>query len=150
MDAKIINQQKNPFLQREEIVFEIKSESTPSFEEIKKTVGKDENLVVVKKVNSNFGTQIFTAEVFVYDSPEARKKIETIPQKIKKKLAEEEKAKAEAEAKAAAEPAETPTAEEKPAEEPKAEEPKESEQPVEEKKEEAPKEEAKPEEVEKS
>jgi len=108
MESKIINQQKNPFLQREEIVFEIKSDVAPSFEEIKKQIGKDENLVVIKKVQGKFGTQIFTTEVFVYDSPEARKKIEVIPKKIKKKLAEEEKTKAEAEAKSVVETAEQP------------------------------------------
>jgi len=111
MESKIIKQEKNPFLQREEIVLEIKSEAAPSFEEIKKQIGKDENIVVIKKVNSNFGTQTFTAEVFVYDSAEARKKVETIPQKIRKKLAEEEKSKAEAEAKAAEQPTEEAPAE---------------------------------------
>tara|TARA_Y100000310_G_scaffold344950_1_gene460720 strand:+ start:4597 stop:4938 length:342 start_codon:yes stop_codon:yes gene_type:complete len=95
MESKIIKQEKNPFLNREEIIFEIKSEAAPSFEEIKKQTGKDENLVVVKKVNSNFGTQTFTVEVFIYDSPEAKKKIEIIPQKIKKQQAEEAKKVAE-------------------------------------------------------
>jgi ribosomal protein S24E len=95
MESKIIKQEKNPFLNREEMIFEIKSDAAPSFEEIKKQIGKDENIVAVKKVNSNFGTQTFTAEVFVYDSPEAKKKIETIPKKIKKQQAEEEKKAAE-------------------------------------------------------
>ena len=120
METKIIKQEKNPFLQREEIVLEINSEISPSFEEIKKQIRKDEKLVAIKKVNSNFGTHKFIAEVFVYDSIEARKKIEKIPKKIRKKLAEEEKSKKEAEAKAKAEE-EAKVAEEAPAEEKKEE-----------------------------
>ncbi|MAH51138.1 hypothetical protein CMI37_35300 [Candidatus Pacearchaeota archaeon] len=132
MEAKTISQEKNPFLNREEITLEIKSEAVPSVEEVKKQINKEENLVVVKKVNSNFGTQTFTAEVFVYDSPEARKKIETIPKKIRNKIKEEEKQKAGAEKTESTEqkpeqPAEEENKEpnkpeEKPAEEP-AEEP---------------------------
>jgi ribosomal protein S24E len=112
MKSKIIQQNKNPFLHREEIKLEITSPSAPTMEEVKKEIGKDENLIVVKKINANFGRQTFIAEVFVYDSKEEKKAVETIPKKIRLKMAEEEKAaaekakaEAEAEAKAAAEPA---------------------------------------------
>ena len=111
MESKIISQEKNPFMQREEIKLEIKSESAPSFEEVKKAVGKDENLIVVKRVNSNFGTSVFTADVVVYDSVEAKKSVEMVPQKVRKKLAEEAKQKADAEAKAKAEEAKKAEAE---------------------------------------
>ena len=127
MDLKIIKQEKNPFLQREELTIEISSESTPNASEVISELGKDAALTVVKKINTNFGRQKFLTEVVVYDTPEARKKVETIPQKIKKKMAADNKATEEAEKKKATEEAaatEAP-AEEKPAEEePKPEEPK--------------------------
>ncbi len=90
METKIIKQEKNPLLEREEILIEIKADSTPSAEEVKKIVGKDENLVVVKKINSSFGKRVFTAEVFVYDSVEVKNRIE-----VKKKRKSEEAEKSE-------------------------------------------------------
>src|SRR3989344_287600 len=106
MNLKILKQEKNPFLHREQIIFEIKSNAAPSSEEVKKAIGKDEELVVIKKIKGNFGTQTFTADVFIYDNPEAKKRIEVIPKKIKKKLAEETKQKAAAEVKAVKEASE--------------------------------------------
>jgi len=143
--SKIIKQEKNPFLEREELTIEINSEAAPSEEEVKKTIGKDEKLIVVKKVNTNFGRKKFIAEAVVYESEEAKKKVETVPQKVRKKMAEEEKAKKEAEKKAKEEEAKAkaeaeaeelsePSSEEKPAEETKEEKPIES-KPEEEKKE---------------
>ncbi len=95
MSFQIINQQKNPFLKREEYLIKIESETSPSFEDIQKQMNKDAELTIIKKVQGKFGTKIFNAEVFVYDSKEAKEKIEVIPKKIKKKLEEEAKKKAE-------------------------------------------------------
>ena len=86
MNTKIITQEKNPFLEREEIVLEIKNEVAPSFDEVKAEIGKDADLTVIKKVNTSFGKQVFDVEAVVYDSKEAKEKIETIPQKIRKKI----------------------------------------------------------------
>jgi len=131
MEAQIIKQEKNPFLEREEIVMVIKNETAPTFADVKKEIGKDEALIVVKKVATNFGRQSFNIEAVVYDSVEAKNKIETIPQKIRKKMAAEKKtadeaakkAKAEDEAAAAAPDEETPTeTPAEPAEEPAKEE----------------------------
>lgn len=127
MKTEILKQEKNPFLHREEIIMKIESDAVPSFEDVKKEVGKDEKLTIVKKINSNFGRHEFEAEVVVYESEESKDKVETVPQKVRKKLAEEkkkaeeEKAKAESEAKAAEEKAkeEAKAAEETPAEEEK-------------------------------
>ena len=134
MELKIIKQEKNPFLEREELMLEIINESTPSSEEIKTELKKDAELTIVKKINTNFGRQTFIAEVVVYDNMEAKNKVEVIPQKVRKKMAADAKAaedaakkaeaeakKAEEEAKAAEEEAKA-TAEETPAEEPAAEE----------------------------
>jgi ribosomal protein S24E len=118
MESKIIQEEKNPFLERTELTLEIKNEVAPSFDEVKTEIGKDAELTIVKKVNTSFGKQVFVVEAVVYDSKEAKDKIETIPQKVRKKMATEAKAtedaakKAEAEAKAAEEAAaETPAEE---------------------------------------
>ncbi len=147
MESKILTQTKNPFLEREEITIEITNPSTPTYDEVKEAIGKDAGLTIVKKVNTNFGRQTFVAEAVVYDNAEARKNVETIPQKVRKKMEADEKAAAEtkakeekaaAEAKAAEEAAaaETPApAAEAPTEE-KTEEAKPEETPAEEPKEE--------------
>ncbi len=149
MKTKIIKQEKNPFLEREEFTIEVTAESAPSAADVMSELGKDETLTVIKKINTNFGRQTFLTEVVVYDNLEAKEKIETIPQKVRKKMAAEKKAaeetakkeveaakKAEEEAKAAEEaakkaeaetPAEETPAEETPAEETPAEETKEEE-----------------------
>ena len=142
MKLEIIKQEKNPFLQREELTLEITSEAAPSASDVISELGRDEALTVIKKINTNFGRQIFIAQVVVYDNIEARKEIETIPQKVRKKMEADEKAaakkKAEEEAKAAKEAEEAKAAEEaakeaakaeaeKPAEEEKTEEVKEEE-----------------------
>lgn len=109
MKTKIIKQEKNPFLEREELLVEVTAESAPSASEVVAELGKDEALTVVKKINTNFGRQTFLTELVVYDNIEAKEKIETIPQKVRKKMAKE---KAEAEAKAKKEAEEAKKAEE--------------------------------------
>ena len=103
INSKIIKQEKNPFLEREEILLEIKNETTPTYDEVKSATGKDPNLTVIKKINTNFGDQIFIAEVQVYDNLKAKKRIETIPKKTRKKMEADEKAEREAKKKAEAE-----------------------------------------------
>ena len=101
MTHKILKQEKNPLLHREAYLIEIQAESNPSFDDVRKIIGKDEKLVVIEGIKSNFGRKSFIASALVYDSEEARNKVEYIPRKIKKKLeekakkVEEEKAKAE-------------------------------------------------------
>jgi ribosomal protein S24E len=135
MNSKIISQTKNPFLEREEITVEIKQSVSPSKAEAIEAVGGSEDATVIKKIHSNFGTNTFLVEAKVYDSVEAKNKVETIPQKVRKKIeadkiaaeaaakkeAEEAKKKAEEEAKAKEE-AQTEN-EETPAEEDKKEAP---------------------------
>lgn len=100
MEHKIIQKEKNHFLEREEISIELTAESTPSFSDVKAILKKDEKLVVVRKIKSNFGKKSFIAEVVVYDSEDAKKQNEIIPRKTKLKLAEEEKKRLEEEKKA--------------------------------------------------
>jgi len=100
MESKILKQEKNPFLNREEIVIELSSEIAPKIDEVKEAVGKDSDLTIVKKISSNFGKHVFSADVVVYDNIEAKEKVEVIPKKVRKKMAEEAKAKEEADKKA--------------------------------------------------
>ena len=106
MESKIIKENKNPFLERTEFTLEIKNKTAPSFDEVKTELKKDVDLTVIKKVNTNFGRQVFIVEAVVYDSKEAKEKIETIPQKVRKKIAEEKKAADDATKKAEAKKAE--------------------------------------------
>ena len=92
MDTKIISKNKNNFLNREEIVMEINNPSTPSIDSVKEATGKTKELVVVRKIHSNFGSHTFTADIVVYDSLESKEKAEVVPRKVRKKLAEEKKA----------------------------------------------------------
>lgn len=113
MKLEIIKQEKNPFLQREEFEIKITSESAPSATEVISELGKDETLTVVKKINTNFGRQSFLTKLVVYDNLEAKEKVETIPQKVRKKMeADKKAAEEEAKKKAAAEVEEAKKAEE--------------------------------------
>ena len=85
METQILKQEKNPFLHREEILMEIQSEATPSFAEVKKELGKNQELTVIKKIISNFGTKTFHADVVVYENAESKKKVETLHKNQKKK-----------------------------------------------------------------
>ncbi|MCK4997425.1 hypothetical protein KAS08_03900 [Candidatus Pacearchaeota archaeon] len=127
MESKIIEEKKNPFLDRTEIIIEMTAKVTPTIDEVKTAIGKDNELTVVKKINVNFGRQIFSANVYVYNNAESKEKIETIPQKVRKKIAKEKAdAKAarikEEEAKKKAEEEEAKAAEAAKAEETKEEE----------------------------
>ncbi len=103
MEFKIISQEKNPFLQREKIILEINNKTTLSADEVKLLVKKDPSLIVVKKINTNFGSQTSFAEIMVYDNEKAKKKIETIPKKIRKKIKADEKTEKETKKKSEAE-----------------------------------------------
>jgi ribosomal protein S24E len=134
MKLEIIKQEKNPFLQREELTIEITADSAPSTSEVIAKLGKDEALTVIKKINTNFGQHKFLTEAVIYDNIEARKNIETIPQKVRKKMAADKKAeedsakkKAQEEAKAVKEAEEAAKAEAETPKEEKVEEVKEEE-----------------------
>ena len=93
---------------REELTLEVESENNPTRQDIFDFLKKDPELCVIKEIQGNFGTNIFKVEVFIYDSTDARNKIEYVPRKERKKLEEtkkkeEELAKKEEEAKKASE-----------------------------------------------
>lgn len=78
----------NKLLKRKEIIVKLESESNPGMINMQKKVAEkmkvDEELVIIKKINSRFGRNVFEVEVFVYDS--AKDKSNTEP-KIKVKEA---------------------------------------------------------------
>jgi ribosomal protein S24E len=96
METKILHQKKNPLLHREEFILEIKTDSNPSFEDVRNFMKKDKNLIVVKKLDGNFGSHSFNACVFVYDSEDEKKKVEFVPMRIRKKMEEAAKTQAAA------------------------------------------------------
>ena len=71
---------KNSLIGRKEIVAVVDSSGNPGFAGVKddlvKELGSDENLVIVRKVGSKFGRGSFDVEAFVYDSQEAKEKVE--------------------------------------------------------------------------
>ncbi|MBW2974403.1 hypothetical protein KY366_01675 [Candidatus Woesearchaeota archaeon] len=82
MDLKIIKKKDNPLLSRVEIELEATffSEVTPKKEAVRKKVSsmekKDEKLVIVKKIDGDFGAGRADVLVYVYDSEDNLKKIE--------------------------------------------------------------------------
>ena len=107
---KILKQEKNVLLDREEFFLELESKTNPSFDEVKKALGKDEELTVVKGIKGGFGNQVFNSEVFVYGSKESKKKIEP---KVKSKKGSDGEQPADAPAPAEVPKEETPKEEEK-------------------------------------
>jgi len=112
MKSEIVSKIKNPFLRREELIIKIESEVTPRISEIVELTKEESDKVVVNKIKTNFGTKKCTADVFVYETKEAKEAARVIPKKIRKKM-EEERKKAEAEAKKKAEEEAKKKAEEK-------------------------------------
>ncbi|PIU75831.1 hypothetical protein COS75_02300 [Candidatus Pacearchaeota archaeon CG06_land_8_20_14_3_00_35_12] len=111
MNLKIISQKHNPLLQREEVKGIITNEKTVSKAELQKEVAehlkKSEELIAIKTIYPAFGSDESEFEVYVYNSPEAKTKIEP---KIKAKTgapAKKAEAQAPAQAAAPAKPAET-------------------------------------------
>lgn len=144
MQLTIKNKTENALLHRQELNGEINFEgATPTNKEVVEDIAKQSSvnieLIVMKQIKTRFGHCQADFLAFVYDSKEARDKIEVTTKHMKKQL-EEAKKKAEETKKVEAKPVEDVAPvetkkEEAPTEE-KAKEPQKEEKPVEEKKEE--------------
>ncbi len=139
MAMKIISKTEEPLLSRTSVKAHITFEAaTPSNADITKKIAdetkKDEKLVVMKKINTHYGSKEADIDAVVYDSAEAKEKIErkTKAMKEAEKKAAEEAEKKEEESKSEAKKEESKEAEK--SEEKKEEKPKEEK--AEEKKEE--------------
>jgi len=71
---EIKKQTRNELFKRIELIFELESEKNPGFEGVKKIVSekikKPEENIDVLHVRGNFGSRIFEAEAYIYDSKE--------------------------------------------------------------------------------
>ncbi len=73
---------ENPLLFRKEYIFAVihDAQSTPSRvklrEEISKQLGVDKDLIVVRKIKTEFGTNVARVEVHIYDNKEKLMEIE--------------------------------------------------------------------------
>jgi small subunit ribosomal protein S24e len=97
---EILQNKKNNLLHREEVVISLESKSTPSKNEVIKEVSekmkKPAENIVIEKIDGKYGERKVKIYAKIYDELKFRDKFETIPRKIKKKIAEEAKKAAEA------------------------------------------------------
>jgi len=97
MAFEIISQKEEPLLSRAKVKARITFEqATPSNKDVKKQAAsalkKDENLVVIKKISTKFGSRQAEVDAYVYNSEEDMKRIEPKPKKKAEKKAPEAKA----------------------------------------------------------
>lgn len=89
MEIKIITEKENKLFGRKEFDLELESNSHPSREEVKKLISEKlsspEENIVVKKIDSKFGSNTFLIRTFVYNSEEEKNKTEPKPKTAKKK-----------------------------------------------------------------
>jgi len=93
---------RNELFKRNEIIFSLNNEKTPSFEEMKKKISeqlkKPEENINVYNIKGHFGLKQFNISFYIYDSKEDLKKAEQKTQK-QRNSAKEEAKKAHEEAK---------------------------------------------------
>jgi len=82
LKIKIIENKRNELLKRNEVVFNLLHEGspTPSRVEVRKEIARilktDIDGVYVRKIETMTGTRMSISEAYVYDSPEQAKRIE--------------------------------------------------------------------------
>jgi ribosomal protein S24E len=84
---EILNEIYNSLLKRKELVAKENYESNPGFEKTMSDIAKkfkvENETVVIRRINSSFGTGEFVIEAFIYESVKDKEKIE--PKKKEKK-----------------------------------------------------------------
>ena len=108
MEFKIITDIENPLFNRREIQGEIKTDVTPSREEVRKLISKkfnaDEDAIKIKTIEGKFGSTEFVIVANIYKSKKEMDKVELKKKKdIESEKKKEEARKAQEEAKKAAE-----------------------------------------------
>ena len=112
---KIVQKIEKPLLQRTEVTIELESPVTPSNVDVRKQIaakmGAKEDVIVMKKIATDFGSTKVKATAYIYTDAKAKAKFEPTTSKMReatKKAAEAAAAAAKeaAEAKAAEKPAE--------------------------------------------
>lgn len=87
MELKIKEEKQNPLFSRNEVIAEVKTESVPSRIDVEKLVSEKlkapiEN-IKIERIKGKFGTNVFTINILIYDSLEAKEDIEP-KSKVKK------------------------------------------------------------------
>ena len=103
MKVTIQEKKENSLLNRTEVKGSIEFDDiTPSnvklAESLAKETKKEINLIVVKSIYTNFGQKLADFEAIIYNSMEAKDKIEMLTKHIKKKMEEDRKVAEEAKA----------------------------------------------------
>jgi ribosomal protein S24E len=84
---EILNENKNDLLRRKEIIASLQVNSNPGFEYSKKHLAEkfkaDLDKIAIKSIKNNFGTNEFLIEALIYESTEAKEKIESKPKQKK-------------------------------------------------------------------
>ncbi len=97
----ILEKKKNLLLGREEMIFEVEQQKTPSFLEVESMLHDklkvDKEVIVVKEIKGLFGNKKFRVRAFLYNSSQEKEKIE--PKKKEKKKPGEVKEEPKTEAK---------------------------------------------------
>ncbi|MFC1686114.1 hypothetical protein ACFLZZ_03785 [Nanoarchaeota archaeon] len=87
MEIELKKQEEKAFFQRQEYTFDIKADTTPSYDELKAEISKKLNvnaeLVIVKKVEHYFGKSSVLVSAYVYSSTDTLKKYEGIREEKK-------------------------------------------------------------------
>ena len=77
MELQVKKQNSNAFFDRKEIVLSANEKTTPSYVQLKAEIGEkigaDENLIVIKKLDHQFGKTEVIVHVYVYGSLESLK-----------------------------------------------------------------------------
>lgn len=89
MELKEIKKKDNVFFDRKEIDFSVNEEITPSNAQIRaeiaKKLGVSEEVVVIKRIEQQYGQHEAIAHAFVYNKEDSRKNYEKV--KVKKQKA---------------------------------------------------------------
>jgi len=124
-NIKVINETDNPLFKRKEVELEVISETNPSKSDVDKMLSirynSSPDKIRIKKIDSKFGSKVFTVTANIYDTREDMFKTERFSKKEKEKIKKAEEAPVPAEE---SKPEPTPTQIESKPEEEK-EEPKE-------------------------
>ena len=82
-----IKEFNNDLLKRKEMVVVKEYESNPGFEKVRSDVTQkfkvDADTISIKKIDNNFGSNNFNIELFIYNSADDLKKVETRNRKKK-------------------------------------------------------------------
>lgn len=91
-EIKVIEEKENPFFNRKEVKVFIRSEKSPSREEVSKILSEKFSVplmnIKIKKIHGNFGSKTFNIEASLYSSKEQKDSVEL---KKKKEIGTEKK-----------------------------------------------------------